>query len=523
MTKTILSKDREERIRLGEKILVAQGDVRLGGEPGSLDKMLGAKERRRVIGEQVVVQDENYEEYCINAFDNFIKKISTSQTPETLHTISRGLEKIEQRYGEILQELKKNDQVNWSQVSTNLMMLSSNFMALPSLDIASYATKSISDALTWLQEKSGGIKYGAVMFAASRLTTDQATSAKLVMAATVAIDAASSVGVQAVMVGDIDYPTTVYCGPQINCDNLRGAAESGEIMLLEKDQGFTKTKEIEEDIKNIERVILAAHGYVNLNNDSDGRQRFEEEALVRADKFAAHVFPNAKIIHSLGCRIGTNPRKNYDPNDLKPGQILFLHAGALDVPLTMMRRTAEFLTINPNPEAPFSVPLQILAKNQDGSTTFAELTPVPFEQTAAAINDESISSEEERVSILFNLITTHINTQKNSALENFVDNRQIASELEKLGFRDFSTQKDKAEFVRDYLGQELLADNKQAMDASLAELVEKMLRLKLMDADYDIGKEYNAVLVAANVGNNDLLEVLIRNRANTRMLTCGGG
>ncbi|MBU6339249.1 MAG: hypothetical protein KGQ36_04660 [Rickettsiales bacterium] len=93
------------------------------------------------------------------------------------------------------------------------------------------ATKTFHDAINYLTEKSGGIPYGMLMFGASLSQNPSLRTAGIAAAMLSALPES-----EAIKVGDKDYKTAVYCGPRINCKDLRKQAKANKIELIEFDQ-----------------------------------------------------------------------------------------------------------------------------------------------------------------------------------------------------------------------------------------------------------------------------------------------
>ena len=304
-------------------------------------------------------------------------------------------------------------------------------------------------------------------------------------------------GAEAVLVGNRDYKTAVFCGPEIDCDYLQSAAKKNKIRLI--------TDGNVGDGSGFERLVVEAHG------TEDGSQQLLPKYKTRSDFFAKRLFPDARIIHIVSCYAGVSPQKNFAENSLKSGQILFLHAGDQMTSPGVNYEISSALILKPNRQFPAPIPLHILLK-EGLSTIFTNLAPVPLEDVIAATGANEI----------YDVIAQHINAQKTSALENFSENLEernvIGFELERLGFRDFSRETNpskKDEFVKNYLGQYLisLAAQKEISSADLQN-IGTLMRLNLIDTNYAGRDAGTAAIAACNNGHEELLQLLKENGAD---------
>ena len=317
-------------------------------------------------------------------------------------------------------------------------------------------------------------------------------------------------GAEAVMVGDRDFKTTVYCGPSINCDYLDSLAKKNKIKLI-KDGRI-------QDEKGVERLVIEAHG------NKGSKQLMSPGNSIQLDDFAAEFFPNVKIIHGISCFAGENPQQNFKENSLKPGQILFLHAGDEVTAEGINHQASSFLVLEQNSQFPSPGPLHILFKDPESLTIFAELTPVTLRDISLVVGEET--TKEQKIDSLYDLIAGHINAQKESALEKFADNPQardiMNAELEKLGFVDFTQEKysAKKEFVQDYLGRHLISlanwENPSSVKAELG-YIEEIVRSGLVDVNYRLHDNQTAVLISSTNGHDKLLELLVKNGAEVNI------
>lgn len=322
-------------------------------------------------------------------------------------------------------------------------------------------------------------------------------------------------GAEALMVGNRDFKTTVYCGPRINCDYLNFLAEKKKIELVK--DGRIKNK------KGVERLVIEAHG------EKGSTQLMSPESLVQPDDFAAEFFPNVKIIHVISCFAGENPQQNFKENSLKPGQILFLHAGDEVTAEGINHQASSFLVLEQNSQFPSPLPLHILFKDPESLTIFAELAPVTLRDISLVVGEEN--TKEQKIDSLYDLIAGHINAQKESALEKFADNPQardiMTAELEKLGFVDFTQEKysAKKEFVQDYLGRHLISlanwENPSSVKAELG-YIEEIVRSGLVDVNYRLHDNQTAVLISSTNGHDKLLELLVKNGADVNIARLDG-
>ena len=542
-----------DQIAIGEKILVVSGIAKLGSKPGILDKLLGEKDVRRIVieGENIDPESAEYQGICANTYRSFKEHCGSE--------ISEKLREIEGRYQSIVSGAEKDDQIKWLKVFADSLLLS-NVLATSAMravgtnskaqfsnnsvsdatdfsqiflqdnvaagslfegdrvvnprtdspkisenDSTNYlstAVKTVGDAVHWLNERSNGVPQGMLMFAVAKMTKlPIATSATLGATSTIL---SATPQAEAVMVGDKDYATTVYCGPKIKCDYLADAVRDKKIKLVE----FDKNQKIGRSNNKAERLIVDAHGL------ADGSQAISYQSLMQPDDFAVEFFPNAKIIHASGCLIGGNLQENFGQNSLKPNQILFIHSGNESIVLQSSTRSVPFLISESNSEFPVPIPLQILLKEPrpKSSTIFASLT-LPTLQDLS-----SIAAVDE----MYDLIASNVNTQKKSALEKFENYPQaievIVSELEKLGFKDFSqemVQDKKREFVTNYLGEYLshVAGRKEISAADL-DSIDVLFQSQLVDVNFVFNNFTNIATLAAGRGHHQLLEILAKNGAD---------
>lgn len=448
---------------------MSQKVVSFGTKPGLLDKLLGEQDvRKRVInGENVDLNSDEYKQLCATAYDNFEEENKDNIL------FQEKLQEAKAIYDTTLQKAEESDEIKWLGVAANALLLGGVMQDFTkkitqnsqpqivdsssrdaSLTLNPNATnqsswselaslQTLNDGLSWLSERSGGIPYGMLAFAGAKIAGSslmEATQAGVIASLSSALTTAG-----AVMVGDEDYKTSVYCGPEIQCDNFESAAKNKKITLIK----FEPSKKLVTKYwRKIERLIVEAHGR------DDGKQNFGND-LIQIDDFAASFSPGAKILHSTGCDLGANLQKNFKKNSLKPDQILFIHAGESMISLDIMSQISSFLALDPNPQFPAPIPLQILFKENESKTIFAQLKPIPLETLDTALKDVS----EQRIDNLYNLITQHINAEKTANLKKFKDDSArdiISSELERVGFRDHSREADatqREKFVKNYLDQ----------------------------------------------------------------------
>jgi hypothetical protein len=527
-----------EKRKIGEYLLVSQKIVSFGTKPGLLDKLLGEQDvRKRVInGENVDLNSDEYKQLCATAYYNFEEENKDNIL------FQEKLQEAKAIYDTTLQEAEENDKIKWLGVAANALLLGGVMQDFTkkttqnsqpqivdlssrdaSLTLNPNATnqsswseltsfQTLNDGLSWLSERSGGIPYGMLAFAGAKIAGSslmEATQAGVIAGLSSAIPNAG-----AVMVGDEDYKTSVYCGPKVQCDNFESAAKNKKITLIESSKKLVTKywRNIDwrniENWRNIERLIVEAHGA------DDGKQNFVGNDLFQIDDFAASFFPSAKILHTIGCSLGANLQKNFKENSLKPDQILFIHAGESMISVGIMSQISSFLALDPNPQFPAPIPLQILFKENESKTIFAQLKPITLETLDTALKDVS----EQRIDNLYNLITQHINAEKTANLKKFKDDSArdiIFSELERVGFRDHSRETDATQrerFVKNYLDEYLIAVSFYE-NHSLTQLknIETILKSGLVDIDY---LEGGSLSIAVAMGNDKLLEILIRNGAN---------
>jgi ankyrin repeat protein len=503
--------------RIGEKILVAQGIVRFGTKAGMLDLMLGEKDiRRRVIdGQNIDPESDEYLKLCEDAYEEFLEKSGLEEIPQQM------LEDLDQYYNSALTRAQKNDQINWSEIFANSLLLGNsirsavertnpNFLSttnnplvtfsadlsakapqefLAKIDLPQTAQSTqlkiptFNEALSWLNRNSGGLDYSILTFTALRMAG----------AGTIPAFAAATISSLATTEAAKNYKTTVFCGPKMDCSHLREAAKDKRINLIETDEKELVTTKKYDKVK---RLVIAAHGSPNAMQEIATRQELQ------ADDFAAQFFPSVQIIHAIGCRIGTNPTENFAQNSLKHGQILFLHAGKEQLSVGITNQISSYLTLDPSNDFPPTTPIQILLKF-GAETTFVELTLPSLEEIAAASDD---------IENLYEVISSHISNQKQAALEK-LENRSdsIAFELEKIGYIDRTTETDlsqKTKLVQDYLVRYLqtVATQDNVSESQLNQ-IELILKSGFVDVDYLVEGQTLAIAAATN-GHRNLLELL---------------
>lgn len=155
-----------------------------------------------------------------------------------------------------------------------------------------------------------------------------------------------------------------------------------------------------------------------------------------------------------------------------------------------MQEIAGFEASEPNRKFPYPIPAHVLSK-QKGSDVFVELQPLSFGKIVEVAELDDLA-RKEKIETLYDLISTDINTKKSALLRsaNFdkATRSVIRSELDRIGFRDFTRETDfakKEEMVADYLGKQLyvLIDNNPS-----SEEIKKVGKvLELSDPNYVVG------------------------------------
>lgn len=449
----------------GERILIASGIVTLGTRPGYLDKLLGEQDvRRRVYnGKNIDTNSPEYQTLCTQTYHKF--KIFYGEEADTK------LQDIEHSYQSVLAKSAQSDNVQWLKLFTDSLMLSDAFMRqITCLDNQPHK-QSVNIAPT--------LDKTSLDAAAAFSAIPQTKSA---------------------LVADKHYKTTVYCGPNIACKHFKDTLKSPKLKFIESNP----SKPLIADTKT-KRLILHGHG------NELALQSLTHTSSMQADDFAAQYFPNAHIIHALGCKIGTNPKHNFKQNSLSSHDILLLHAGDKSVAGPLNDQAIIYLSSQPNQQFPTPESINIIAKKDQSNTAFAALHPIAFQQIEAAIQAQDSSNLTDRI---FDLIAHHINNQKRLALKKLKtipqENLQvIESELEKVGYRDHSQESDpniKKQCVQKYLSEVIMTPYFLS-DSRALDKLKSLSDHHLINPDYHI-EGRNAITIAAHLGLHHIVETL---------------
>ncbi len=537
---TLLENLTKKQIALGEQILTVYGVVKLGPSPTRLDKILGSSnERSKTIqGVKVSLQDEEYRSLCLEAYKKFIAQHS-SKNKFLLH---RSLESINKRYNQILAASPNQHEISLSSIAFNLALIGSEITKTvqtiaaknttaqesattditdaqhitshnPTTTTATPTTnkavdispvkfsltpvvKTVGDALSWLNARSTSVN-GLLFFAASKLTKQP------LLRAAVVGSAASEVA--AIMVGDQDYPTTVYCGPRMDCDFFKTQATTSNAPYR-----FSAADPKVAIDPRVARLIVRAHGYNGLS----GQFIVAPNQVVMPDEFTHHFFPQVKIIHALGCSIGANLHQNYQRNLLKPTQILFLHSGDEITASYVNVRQMTLLVTEEKPQFPFSLPLAIIYKDSQQQTKIHSIIPPSLETFLESQRNELINNRQQQISTIYDLITDHIASQQSAALATISDPqaKKIAeAELKRVGYQHYQTNQDfaaKEKFVKEFFSQAIILGCNKRMNESELASTKFLIAANLVDTSYRID-DYSIALAASLMNNHEIIAALI--------------
>lgn len=318
---------------------------------------------------------------------------------------------------------------------------------------------------------------------------------------------------QAIKIGDKNYKTSIYLGPNSNF-NKKYIKE-----LIKKNVDVIKSHQIEDpEISNsgVERLLILAHGNVD-GSQMIGTDDLGNNLLMRVDDFANKLFPDAKIIHSLGCFVGANAQQRFKQNSLKKDQILFLHSGNHSYSTPMAVQTILRLNLEQNAQLPPPFAVQIIRKESTENIIFAEMAPVAFEDIVTATKD---GSKQEKTDNLYRLITQHTNKQMGDALQKFSQvsdesKKIIHFELERLGFGNSIESEEsfkKDQLIKNYLEQYLAILSSKKNNP--AECAEAIINSGIIDLNNPISPEGSTLLMIAIASNNiEFIELLIRSGA----------
>lgn len=527
--------------QIGEIYLISQNIVTLGTKPGLLDKMLGEKDefRRVIAGKNIDPESSEYRKLCLQAFDDFNSKFTNDAERST------AINALQKEFIQTSSYSDNLNSVNWSAVFTNTLMLSAQATSKlnnPAAQAAQIDQNTFNDATQWLSEKTDGLPYGILAFATSSFFGAPLTTATQAGIAAAALSSISQTS--ALNVGSEDYATTVYCGPRINCYQLRDLAKDINVDLIE----FDNKQRISGAITQTQRLIVNSHGF------GDGKLAITENQnqpqLEKPDAFAKLYFPNAVVIHALGCKVGANTSKNFAKNSLSKNQLLFLHSGNEDLLTSNSKESILHLISEPNQLFPLPEPIQIIFKRDQSRTIFAEIAlpqidvteianyhsgnDAKYDQTADVLgkifanagvkvvkSSNDLSDKDRIVSKIYDKIATHLNTQIDQVAEKFRDippesKDTLNSELQRLGYRDYSQETDlgvKRELVQNYLTKLFLC----SYHVNTAEIItdlEKMTQLNLINVNYVDKSGTSPAIIAASNKNVAVLEFLERHGAD---------
>lgn len=522
-----------EKIAIGEKLFILDGQVKLSGRPGFLDRVLGEKDvmRKSMDGEYINPDDEEYRASCLEAYNDYRGAFEDDDS------FAEALSKINQGYDKFVKKFEKRNAVNPTGVFFDLLLLGSNIIqniktfsskkvlnakkpaAAASEDSSKYSpsdlspehvevvrfdtssttestsiTKKFSDAITWLNERSGGIPYGMLMFTAAKLSKVPTQSA---MRSSVAAGMMSGISkAEAVMVGKKDYKTTVFCGPRVDCDSLFASLQKRKVDLLQFDKGHAliefrgdsqepfSTEYLQQkrkDLQKVERLIIEAHG-----NNVGLELTSSPELLISPDEFASIIFPNVKVIHTMGCGLGTDIDNYYKINSLSPGQVLFIHSGNQKSSYSHNLEILSFLTIEHNSRFPLPLPCNLIFKKSQSRTVFATILPIELSDIVLKVKN-GITIEE-----LYDSMAEDFTSKRKEFIDKLDKNIRITiiGELDRLGFVDFSVAKleigSKKQLVQNYLSR--LLDKTEWNDLPEQDLdnINILIKSGFVDASYEI-------------------------------------
>jgi len=350
------------------------------------------------------------------------------------------------------------------------------------------ATKTVGEALSWLGVRSGNAVPYAIFAITSALSKSPA--AGLLSAAAVA---ATLPQADAVMLGDKDYKTTVFCGPdlEVECELVKGLGEKSDFKFMK----YNAEERIGADA---ERLILTSHGF------GGGKLMPIPGVNLKPDFFANEFFPEVKVIHAVACFIGLDSRQNFQQNSLKENQVLFLHASR-SLKAGISYEIISHLTAESNNYFPESENTQIVCKHK-GETIIAEFTP----RSLDTIIKSYIGASAERI---YDSIVHNLRSQRESILRKFekVDGEtksRIIGELDRLGIVNRAYDQDpeiKKNFVKDYLTKLLIPTI--GTEAS-SKYLNILLSKNLIDVNYALKNGMTLAYSAAFANDHQFLEAL---------------
>ncbi len=328
----------------------------------------------------------------------------------------------------------------------------------------------------FLAELAGGsgVRYGMLLFGAgAALASPPTMVAGLATSLFRGVEGAKTSGVKGK-----GSETTVFCGPEMDCEVLRKTAEMEGVNLIEVDQ----KQPFNAVAKKTSRVIILGHGYISgamYLAENKGKKY-----SIQPDDFAATFFPNAKIIHASACNIGATPKENFGKkNSLIPGQILFLHAGEFSQEGGVILGLLKNLISNKNTLPPY-VPLQIIFKYAKDKTDIFESNTTTLDDSIIKILSEKLSSENKKFSDIYYAIIKHSSQILEGIVSKFSAHKQafesIKSELSTIGYPapEIINEAEKRKAVTDYLGQILI----QAIASDgKSDLINKVIELGIGD------------------------------------------
>jgi hypothetical protein len=369
--------------------------------------------------------------------------------------------------------------------------------------LTSYKNQEEKSVESWLN--------GMAIFAASGIAGMASRSSIFPTIVTAGLISSSSSPAEAVIVGNENYPTAVYCGTTVDCSYLRDAAKdkSKKLKLIEVGQG----KSIKGPYKKIKRLISPNHA------DKHGKQMLALDLVMRPDDLAKRYCPNAVAIHAIGCEIGSNPEQNFGQNSLGPSQVLFLYGGNRTIAESNVKRISSFLALEPNSKFPPTEIIHVVSKqgtSKKPSSIFAKLSPFPLPMLTYAIEKGA------QIDQLYNLMAQYVMRQKEEALKtpnNSEAKKLIAGELERLGFRDFAADIDfstKSMLVQDYLWHLCYSHAASYQRPLPSELryFQAAIKSGFVDVNYETEGGYTISFAAAEHNQPAYLAISINNKTD---------
>ncbi len=288
----------KQKRMLGEYLLLEAGECRLGGEPGWLDKRIdnlfgkGGLTRRRIIrvnGElkSFDANDEKFQNYCQDVCEEYLAK--RDGVVLDVHQIV--IDADENEYLKLLE--KKTDflhqairpDYNWKEAAALLALNNAPIAASyvqEAIEGADFSGAEKEIAFSPNPAKEGGFNPDFEALLIKGLT--MANPALGVAAGMIPDPLLPSA--KAARVGKKDYPTTVYCGDDIDCDAIRDKKNELGIAVVS-----LRSKDALEANNTIKRVIIRSRGF-DGGMDIPGCGR-----LIRPNKFAKQLFLNYEICY----------------------------------------------------------------------------------------------------------------------------------------------------------------------------------------------------------------------------------